>query len=228
MEIQLENAIQAGAVTVRLLRDLMENHRLIYMYYFNEILYAVVDQKDIELVNLLFSVPCGTKDQIMAQIFRFAAYKGNDFMVDWIITWYDEQQETVALLDEVYVCGLYSPSDIAYLWVKNRAEALVAHAAAFLAAATKMRPIKKTKTVARYRDLGLGAQLLQAAIINKWMSTIKKFADDLQLVRKVCLADGGAVLRRVWKKKSVVRVLLSMGVSRSDCASVGLSWAVTE
>jgi len=36
------------------------------------------------------------------------------------------------------------------------------------------------------------------------------------------------VLRRVWKKKSVVRVLLSMGVSRSDCASVGLSWAVTE
>lgn len=66
IEIQLVDVIQAGAVTVQLLRDLIENHRLLYMYYFNEILYAVVDQKDIELVNLLFSVPCGTKDRIMA------------------------------------------------------------------------------------------------------------------------------------------------------------------
>jgi hypothetical protein len=152
-------------------------------------------------------------------------------MINWIITWCGEQQETVALLDEVYVHGLHSPSDIAYLWVKNRAEALVAHAAAFLAATTKfVRPavVGKTKTVARYRDLGLGAELLRAAIINKWINWIKEFAKEPELVRKVCLAGGGVVLRRVWKKKSVVRVLLSMGVSRSDCASVGLSWAVTE
>lgn len=228
MEFLLDDAIATSSVTEQLVRNLIENHRVIYEFNFNDILYAVIEQKDVEIVDLLFTFPCGTKDRVAIQAFRFAAYAENDYMVNWITAWFDEQQEINVQREEIYVCGLFSPSNIAYLWVKNRAEDLAEHAAAFLADQRNFNfllpAVKRREVVERFRDLGLGAELLQMVIPSKWIRTIKMFADEPELVRKACLADGGVALHRVWKKKSVVRVLLRMGVSRSDCSSVGLLW----
>ena len=144
-------------------------------------------------------------------------------MVKWIIARVTKQCGPVRLLSNVYRYGLDSPSEIMYLWLKNECK-LREHAAAILANSKKYGLIGGRRAIARYRDLGLGPELLRAAIINKWINGIKEFVKEPELVRKVCLANGGAVLRHVWKKKLVMRVLLRMGVSRSDCVSIGLLW----
>jgi hypothetical protein len=220
----LQLALVDGVVTEQMVDRLVKENRKLYESKFDEILSSAVDQRNTKLVEKLFSESSEAKDQIVAHVFRRSAFVGNDFMVNWIIARVTKQRGPVRLLSQVYRYGLSSPSETMYLWLKNECK-LREHAAAILANSKSYAlEVGDQRAIARYRDLGLSAQLLRAAIINKWMDTIKKFADEPELVRKVCLADGGAVLRRVWKKKLVIRLLFKIGVSRSDCVSIGLLW----
>jgi len=215
-------ALVDGVVTERMVDKLIKENRKLYESKFDEILRSAVYQQNIGLIEKLFS-ESSEVTQIVTHVFQFAAYQKNDFMVNWIIARVTKQRGPVRLLSNVYRYGLDSPSEILYLWLKNECK-LREHAAAILANSKKYGLVGGWRAIARYRDLGLGPELLRAAIINKWINWIKEFAKEPELVRKVCLADGGAVLRRVWKKKLVMRLLLSMGVSRSDYASIGLLW----